>query len=664
MGSTLAILRSGKVRVGAAILAFFVLLAVLGPWLIRTVLTIDPTKVDYDAIAKGPSADHWLGTTTVGTDVLAQLVLGARGSVFVGLLSGVIATVVAAVLGVWSGYVGGTTDRVLNSVTNIVMTLPGFALLIIVAGYVQNASWVLVASLIGALEWPSGARFLRAQATSMRQRDFTAALKSVGERQSRIVLVEVMPHMSGLISAMFLRAVVAGVFAEAGLAFLGIASSGTISWGTMIAEAQQQNAILRNLWWWIAPPGLCIAFIGMGTALFNFGLDELSNPTLRTANRHIVQRFLKAQRRDRLAARNKATPTLAASQAAYPAVGSSSQGDMILEARGLDVDYLTTNGTVRACSAVDLTVHRGEIVGVAGESASGKSTLLTALTRLQRPPAVTSGGSVVYRTDDGREIDLTELDEKQLAPLRWADISIVMQSAMACLNPVKRLGAQFEDVLRHHDSTMSRKQAAARTRELLQMVGIAGDRAQSYPHEMSGGMRQRALIALSLACDPEIVVMDEPTTAVDVVMQRQIMSQILQLQKRLGFAVIFVTHDLSLLLEIADRIAIMYAGRIVEVASAEQIYTAPQHPYTRGLRESFPPLSEPVRELTGIPGTPPDLRLLPVGCSFAARCPKAFEACTNARPELLPSGSGEVACFLHQPHAQTAEPSLVGKDLS
>lgn len=656
MASLLSILRSGKVRVGAAILAFFVLMAVLGPWLVQSVLGIDPTKVDYDAIAQAPSAEHWLGTTTVGTDVLAQLVLGARGSVFVGLLSGVIATVVAAVVGVWSGYVGGTTDRALNAITNVVMTLPGFALLIIVAGYVQNASWILVATLIGALEWPSGARFLRAQATSMRQRDFTAALTSVGERQWRIVLVEVMPHMSGLISAMFLRAVVAGVFAEAGLAFLGIASSGTVSWGTMIGEAQQQNAILRNLWWWIAPPGLCIALIGMGTALFNFGLDELSNPSLRTANRGVVQRFLKAQRRERLATRSVATE-------AAPVVRQGS-GDVILEARGLDVDYLTTNGAVRACSAIDLTVHRGEIVGVAGESASGKSTLLTALTRLQRPPAVTSAGSVTYRSADGRTTDLTELDEKQLAPLRWADISIVMQSAMACLNPVRRLGAQFEDVLRHHDSTMSRKQAAARTRELLQMVGIAGDRAQSYPHEMSGGMRQRALIALSLACDPEVVVMDEPTTAVDVVMQRQIMSQVLQLQKRLGFAVVFVTHDLSLLLEIADRIAIMYAGRIVEVGTAEQIYTHPQHPYTRGLRESFPPLSEPVRELTGIPGTPPDLRLLPAGCAFADRCSQAFDACTRTRPELLPAGGGEVACHLHQPPLETGERVLAGRDAS
>ncbi|GAA4205047.1 ABC transporter ATP-binding protein [Actinocatenispora rupis] len=319
-------------------------------------------------------------------------------------------------------------------------------------------------------------------------------------------------------------------------------------------------------------------------------------------------------------------------------------GPVLLDVRGLSVDYLTTHGPVRACADVSLTLRRGEILGVAGESGSGKSTLVTALTRLQRPPAVTAAGSVEYRPVEGEPVDLVTLSERRLRRLRWRDLAIVMQSAMDCLNPVMRLGAQFVDVIREHDRSMSTRAAKARTAELLRMVGIPAERAASYPHELSGGMRQRSLIALALACDPALVVMDEPTTAVDVVMQRQILAQLVALQQTLHFAIVFVTHDLSLLLELADRIAVMYAGRIVEIGSAYDIYRSPRHPYTEGLRTAFPPLRAPVRRMTGIPGAPPDLADLPPGCAFAPRCRYATDDCTTAVPALRPVGAQHVAC--------------------
>lgn len=321
---------------------------------------------------------------------------------------------------------------------------------------------------------------------------------------------------------------------------------------------------------------------------------------------------------------------------------------VLLEVSGLCVDYLSLDGgnPLRACADVDLTVSSGEILGIAGESASGKSTLLTALTRLQRPPAVTAAGSITYHPRTGPPVDLTTLSERSMAPLRWREISVVMQSAMACLNPVATIGAQFRDVLRLHNRGMSKAAAAERTGELLDMVGIPRDRISAYPHELSGGMRQRSLIALALACDPQLVVMDEPTTAVDVVTQRRIIEQVLALQERLGFAVLFVTHDLTLLIEIADRIAIMYAGRIVETGPARQIYASPQHPYTKGLREAYPPLSEPVGELPGIPGSPPDLRALPDGCAFAPRCTRAIGRCKEERPAPRATGDGTAACHL------------------
>ncbi len=334
-------------------------------------------------------------------------------------------------------------------------------------------------------------------------------------------------------------------------------------------------------------------------------------------------------------------------------------GPPVLSVTGLTVEYRGGERPTRACTDIDLELRRGEILGVVGESGSGKSTLIAALTRLQRPPAITTAGSIVYMpTDGGGSVDLVGLDARRLRRLRWTSLSIVLQSAMDALNPVMRLGAQFADVLREHDRRMSKAAAWDEARRLLQMVGIDGSRVDAFPHQLSGGMRQRATIALALACRPELVVMDEPTTAVDVVMQRQIMSQILRLRQELGFAVIFVTHDLSLLLEIADRIAVMYAGRIVELAPAEDLYRRPAHPYTRGLRDAFPPLRAPRRRLEGIPGTPHDLRALPDGCAFADRCAHVMDVCRDERPPLESRGDdGLVACHLqdHAP-AATADP--------
>lgn len=323
-------------------------------------------------------------------------------------------------------------------------------------------------------------------------------------------------------------------------------------------------------------------------------------------------------------------------------------GDVLLEVQDLSVDYLTLNGAVSAVSHASFTLRRGEILGLAGESGSGKSTLTTALLRLQRSPAVTVGGKVLHHGDDGTVTDLVPRTDKELLHLRWNKLAIVMQSAMDALNPVKRLGAQFVDVLRQHDPRMSEKVAIERAGDLLALSGIPRDRVDSFPHEMSGGMRQRSLISLALACDPDLVVMDEPTTAVDVVMQRTIMSQVLRLQRELGFAIVFVTHDLSLLLELSDRLAIMYAGKIVEIGPSTELYHHPKHPYTKALRDSFPPLYAPLVEMRGIPGTAPDLMNLPEGCAFAPRCARAMDVCATKRPELVQvSEKVDAACHLN-----------------
>jgi len=311
----------------------------------------------------------------------------------------------------------------------------------------------------------------------------------------------------------------------------------------------------------------------------------------------------------------------------------------ILEIEDLSVAYRTPGGDVRAVEHVNLTLDAGEVVGLCGESGSGKSTLAYGATRLLRPPALVTSGKVLYGgrriTSGGHQADLLAMSHRELKAMRWREIAIVFQSAMNALNPVLRVQDQLLDAVHSH-LRLPRGEARDKAATLLDLVGIPRNRLRSYPHELSGGMRQRVMIAMALAADPEVVIMDEPTTALDVVVQRDILAQIVELKQTLGFAILFITHDLSLLLELADRIAVMYAGRLLETGTSHAIMREPAHPYTRGLLNSFPSLRGPRRDLAGIPGSPPDLRDPPPGCPFLPRCAHAVPSCSAVDMSLAP----------------------------
>jgi peptide/nickel transport system ATP-binding protein len=322
-----------------------------------------------------------------------------------------------------------------------------------------------------------------------------------------------------------------------------------------------------------------------------------------------------------------------------PAAGGAT--GQVLEVRDLSVEYAMERGTVRAVDSVSFDLDAGEFIGIVGESGCGKSTLLFAIAQLLVPPAAITAGSVVFRGQN-----MVGLTDRQLSSVRWRDLSVVMQSAMNALNPVKTIAAQFKDAMRAHGVT-SKQEIADRSAEVLRMVGIDSVHLKSYPHQLSGGMRQRSMIAMALLLTPELVIMDEPTSALDVVAQRSLMVQIKELQERLGFAVIFVTHDMSLVSHFSDRLMVMYAGRIEEFGPTRQVFDSPLHPYTIGLTEAFPSIRGPRVPLTGIPGSPPNLASPPPGCRFAPRCPKVMTRCREESPELYQVNGTQVRCFLH-----------------
>jgi peptide/nickel transport system ATP-binding protein len=313
----------------------------------------------------------------------------------------------------------------------------------------------------------------------------------------------------------------------------------------------------------------------------------------------------------------------------------------LLTVEDLVVEYASESGPVRAVDRVSLEVVPGEFLAIVGESGCGKSTLLFAIARLLSPPARVVSGEIHFEGTD-----MVTLDDDELRHLRWRKYSVVMQSAMNALNPVMTIGAQLRDAIEAHDDR-SRRKVNERSQEVMRLVGIDPVHLKSFPHQLSGGMRQRAMIAMALVFTPDLVIMDEPTSALDVVAQRSLMLQIKELQRKIGFAAIFVTHDMSLVSHFSDRLAVMYAGQVVEIGATRTVFANPKHPYSVGLLGSFPSIRGAREPLQGIPGAPPDLAHPPWGCRFHPRCPRVMSQCRTVEPPFFAEEDALVRCHLY-----------------
>lgn len=607
--------------VGAGLLLTVTLAAIMAP-----LLTGYDPQVTAGRPFLAPGPEHLLGTDDIGRDIAAQLFFGARVSLLIALFSSVVAIVIGLIVALVAGYGRGITERVLMRLVDLTLAFPFLPLVIVLAAFLGRGLVVTVL-VIGAVIWARPARVLRAQVLKVREFQHVAAARAMGANPAYVVVRHVLPRIMPLAVAEFVRSATIAVLLESSLAFLGLGDLTQDSWGTMLYYASAHNAILTNAWvWWILPPGLALAMTILGLALVGYRLEEWADPRLAAP----------------LAPRGTVAPaegSLSIESPVYARPATSSAADTVLAVDGLQVWYDTAAGAVRAVDGVDLTIGRGRVVGLVGESGCGKSTLASTIMGLDSPGARVIGGSVSFK---GERIIPSRA--RRIGELRGREIALIPQSAMNSLNPTYTIQAQVLEAVR---LSRTGPDAAAHSHNLLDLVALPRERHDAYPHELSGGMRQRAIIAMAISNEPSLLIADEPVTGLDVVTQGQILRLLLDLRRRFGMAILLISHDLPMIGRRSDDLAVMYAGRIIESASAREVIEAARHPYTKALLRAFPDIQGPRREGDSIGGEPPDLLAPPPGCRFQPRCTSAFAACLTVDPSLEEAVPGHFsACLL------------------
>ncbi|WEX08213.1 dipeptide/oligopeptide/nickel ABC transporter permease/ATP-binding protein [Chelativorans sp. AA-79] len=591
---------------GLALLTLTVLAALLAPW-----LPLPPPDITDPAnrLLRPLEQGHLLGTDQLGRDLLSRLMWGTRISIAVGLSATLVAALAGSAIGLVAGYAGGRTDNLMMRGIDMLMAFPyillALAIVAVLGPGLMNALYA-----IAVVNIPFFARNIRGVTLSLSRREFVDAARLSGKGHARILLTEVLPNVLPVIVITMSTTVGWMILETAGLSFLGLgAQPPQADLGSMLGEGRK---LLFNAPHVSIVPGLMIFVLVMSINLVGDGIRDVLDPRLKSG------------------ALSRPAAATAVERDAVPPMPDE-PSNAALDVRDLRTEFRVGGDVHRAVGGVSFELRKRECLGLVGESGSGKSvTAMSLLGLVPTPPGRISGGRVVYQ---GR--DLLEASEAELRGLRGGAFAYVFQDPLSTLHPLFTVGDQIAEAVRAHQP-LSRKQAWERAVELLTLVRIpnAAERASAYPHELSGGMRQRVSIAMALANDAEILIADEPTTALDVTVQAQILKLLEALQEDKGAALLFITHDFGVVSEICDRVAVMYAGRIVETGPTDEVLSAPAHPYTRKLIDCVPVLGEPERRLDAISGLPPAVNRLPEGCAFAERCSYAEAACRAGDIEL------------------------------
>ncbi|MCZ2123512.1 MAG: dipeptide/oligopeptide/nickel ABC transporter permease/ATP-binding protein [Anaerolineales bacterium] len=616
------ITRNRVALTGVLMIAVALIVALFAPLIAR----YDPKSsegVSSSDVYNPPSAKHWLGTDDVGKDIFSNFVYGTRVSLLVGFFASFISIVIGGVIGLVAGYYGGRVENFLMRFTDIMLVIPDLPLIVVIVA-LTKASLMNIIFVIGIFGWTTTARIVRSQTLAVKSRKFVLRAKAIGAGNWHIVLHHILPLVLPIMIVNAILVVSAAILSESTLAFIGLSDPTAISWGQMLNFAFSRGAMSVGAWWALVSPGFGIVWIVLALTLLGNGLEQVLNPRLES--HHLMP----------------SRPSFQSEAEAAPVKTGATTAPVLLDVQNLSVNYVNDGNVAQAVRNVSFQLHEGELIGLVGESGCGKTTLMMALTRLLPAAGEISNGHVFFHGKD-----LAALTEEELSELRWSGISVVFQGAMNALNPVRTVGDQIKEAIIKHIPNFPPKALDTRVEELLELVGISPEHKNHFPHQYSGGMRQRAIIAMALSCNPQVVIADEPTTALDVMIQAQILELLDELRKKLGLAILFVTHDLGIVAEMCDSVLVMYGGVTAEYADVDTIYNAPRHPYTQELLKAFPDLSKPERKLTSIPGSPPKLDALPPGCRFAPRCPVAFERCAKEAPALHQLGENHiVSCHL------------------
>lgn len=542
---------------GLILLIFVICLALFGPYLVPYDAD-ETTGLPFQA----PNAAHWLGTNDMGQDIVAELVEGARTSLFIGITTAILATLIGAIMGVASGYLGGWLDTLLMRIVDITLTLPFLPLMIVIGVYLGPGIFtqILVITLV---MWAGKARQIRAQTLSLRDRGPVLAAKSMGAGNFYIFRKHIFPGVFPLIIPQFVGAMNIAIMMESSLSFLGMGDPLTKSWGSILFYANSRSAFLTDAWiWWVIPPGVCIVLTVLSFSLIGYYLEEKVNPRLST------YRVVPGRKKKKQGEEWSVSPT--------------SPSSVILDVKDLVVSYPKGEGTVFAVNRVSFSVDRGEVIGLVGESGSGKTTVAAAIMQQLTSTATIEQGVISF---NGQNVGT--LSSEELRQLRGNKISLISQAAMNALNPVMNIQDQLgEAILAHYK--LDKISVNKRVHEVLEQVGLDKKWGAAFPHELSGGMRQRVIIAMALMNQPDLIIADEPTTGLDVKVQVEIVKLLRDLQRRLNVSMIFISHDLPVVLTLTDRLVIMKQAEIVDHGPSIELAKESSHPYTRRLIDSIP----------------------------------------------------------------------------